>query len=243
VAALAGFADFFSPNLTLMEDDPDKFMVWNKPFYDELVPREYRFIFPYDARGFAVNAMGKAKVDEELMEATFDAFDWMCTLEGSTLVVSGVEGIHWEYDENGYITQSQAFLDRLGPEEDPWEAGALEGVEIYVGLAMDYTLWGTKTAPDYWIGDREDFRVCLENVGITQWKKLDSPVDLVGVTPLEGKIRPDLDNAWKQMMLEAVTADTPAGTRRVLAEWPETARRLGYQDMLAEKNAMVKALE
>jgi hypothetical protein len=155
--------------------------------------------------------------------------------------LSGVQGVHWDWDENGYITQSEKFLSRIGPEEDPAEVAALEGVEIYIGLAMDYALWGTKTAPNYWVGDREDFRVCLENVGMGQWKKLDDVIDLVGTSKIEGKIRPDLDQAWQQMILKATTASSADETRKIVAAWPETAKTLGYEDMLVEKNAMAKA--
>lgn len=133
-------------------------------------------------------------------EAAMKFIDYLFSPEGARLAYSGIEGVHWEYDENGVPVPTQETIDNKGKKE--WDDAQGFGVfQESVGLG-----YGVKAEDGYAVDLNSTEAVALMNNSTLDTKYSERyGVTIPGYVPLklvdEGKLEPvELDQTIKGFM-------------------------------------------
>lgn len=96
-------------------------------------------------------------------EAAFKLLDYLHGTEAARLIYSGVEGIHWNYDENGIPCWTDETIKLLQEGGDPWSATGVDHPILYsiVGVARgekceDGTITSLERTQSYFLAGLND---------------------------------------------------------------------------------------
>ncbi len=175
------------------------------------------------------------KLTQARMELVYKIITYMSSPDGVKLGIFGIEGKHFIVDANGKLAYTKEFLDRT--KGGDWNAGAQLGVGYYtLGLNQSILNEQMATPP---AGLRPDMIESRKNLKGTIFAATD-PQDLVPPGPVEVAKSPAIGNAWRDLFISAVLANTEAECRALVKGWPEQWAKLGGNDIVAEKNALMK---
>ncbi len=171
-----------------------------------------------------------AKVD-----LAYKVISYMSSIEGMKLGIFGIEGKHWTLDKDGKLAFTKEFLDRT--KGGDWNAGAQLGVGYYsMGLNQSIINGMMATPP---AGLRPDMIESRKNLKGTIFTTTE-PQDLVPPGPVQAAKLPAINNAWRDLFISAVLAGSEAECRSIVEGWPAQWVKLGGNDIVAEKNALMK---
>jgi hypothetical protein len=179
------------------------------------------------------------KLSETEVDELFKTLDWMLTPEGQILINYGIEGEHWEKRADGKIVPTKAFEDAT---HGDWNKAAQVGVGYYAQLAST-----TKEFLDMLPDDAgtEADKISVENQK-KQWApnpfELD-PMSYVSPGPIEQSKMPSIDQAWRDMVIKAIMADSEEEARKVAEGWQKTLKNLGWDDIVNERNTSVQTID
>ena len=175
------------------------------------------------------------KLTQARMELAYKIITYMSSLDGVKLGIFGIEGKHFTVDKDGKLAYTKEFLDRT--KGGDWNAGAQLGVGYYtLGLNQSVLNEQMATPP---AGLRPDMIESRKNMKGTIFPATD-PQDLVPPGPVQTAKAPAIGNAWRDLFISAVLANTEAECRALVKGWPEQWAKLGGNDIVAEKNALMK---
>ena len=175
------------------------------------------------------------KLPAEKMDALFKMLDYMSSKEGVILGMYGLEGVHWNYNADKKIEVTKDFLDRT---KGDWNLGAHEGVGYYAGFCIFPNAANDVVAPTP-VSKRPDVIESRKNLKGTIFLA-NEPQDLVPPGPVENKKMPGIRAAWLDLLIKATIAPSEAKCREIINTWPDTWKKLGGDDVIKEKNELVK---
>jgi len=174
------------------------------------------------------------KIPREKVEAAIKVLSYMSSVEGLTLALYGVQGKHWEYDKDKKLAYTKDFMDRT---KGDWNAGAQIGVGYY-SIGINQSLINSQkalTATDL----RPDMIQSRKNLLGTIFTAFE-PQDLVPPGPVESAKSSAITSAWNDLQFSAILAKSEAECRSLVKTWPAMWSKLGGDEIVKEKNELMK---
>lgn|GEM_PF-1417443 len=176
----------------------------------------------------------KKDISEEKLNALIKYFEYTMGDEGWKLTNFGQEGKDWTYDAAGKIVETQESIDKY---KGNTGAKIPEGIWYYSPTPnFDLTIqYYAPTAYD----NRADVIGTWENIKdvykTTSYNTDKAAYVLPG--PIEVKKGAGYANRWKDMVVSGVMAASDEEIKQIIAKWQETERKLGYDEISAERTA------
>ena len=173
----------------------------------------------------------KAGITEEEMAAYAKCIDFCGTYEANKFFNNGVEGVDW-VDVDGEMQLTEEFIEKRS---------TIENFSDVNGYGV-FSTWNTNAA------------VMAESLKVTVTQKdrkescnnleghqvaIDDAANAVIPGEVELEVQPLIENAWIQMVIKAISAESEDACAAIVAEWPAQRDALGYQDWVAERTAIV----
>ncbi len=174
------------------------------------------------------------KTDQSRVEAAFRVVEYLSGAEGMKLGLYGIEGRHWQLDKDGRIAYTQAFMDET---RGDWNAGAHLGVGYYSMGINQSILNDLRAVPPADL--RPDIIESRRNLTGTIFMAFD-PQDLVPPGPVQTAKLAMINKAWRKRFISAVLAGSENECRALVEGWPAQWAKLGGNDIVAEKNALMQ---
>jgi putative aldouronate transport system substrate-binding protein len=182
-------------------------------------------------------ALSEYQVDE-----LFKALDWMLTLDGQLLVNYGIEGEHWNYDADGKIQKTQAFIDRA---DHDWNKEAHEGVGYYQQIAYNELVF-EELIPESIRFPRPESKITHEHQKSIWSDKPSEDLDPILYTSpgaVEQELLASIGIAWNDMVIKAILAKSEADARNIVTGWPDTLNKMGWDKIVKERGDSAKSLD
>lgn len=217
---------------------PEVLFAGSKPLYAAGMPK-----YPDDKWTNFVGSPSSLMISKKLDEATVRHFlavlDYLVGKEGQMLVNYGIEGETYTYDANGKVRFTDEFQKQTNDLD--WNKAAAYGVFYWQQLVLNVHSYA-----DVYEGDpqllREDNQTTLKN----QQAVLDlyeagmSPPPsayMIVQGPVETKTLPAIKSAKMEMWAKVITAKSEADVEKIVADWAQTCRNMGIDDVMKEKQA------
>jgi hypothetical protein len=227
--------DLTSVNDALMAGNPDKFFTAIPAIPAPGVNAADVHIKIADAFGSGFNIFPKNTVTEEKLEAFFKYADWVLGDEGTILTKLGIEGQHWNYDENGKCVDTPEWAAEMAGNQNIQQES---GLWHYQSAAGNW-FRADKFIPGNPLLERRDSAIGYANVkDMTGYRS--QPVYAVFAGEIEQTREPQLRDAWRQLFVKAVMAPSGEEAAKIWSDWEKTAQDLGYQEMLDERNELTR---
>lgn len=215
---------------------PDIMYASSKPLYAEGVPK-----YPDDqwtnVVGSPSSLMISKKLDEETVRHFLAFLDYLVTKEGQMLVNYGIEGETYTYDADGKVQFTEQFQQNTNDLD--WNKAAAYGVFYWQQLVLNVPAYA-----DVYPGDpsllRADNKLSLENQKsvIDRYDPDMSPPPsayAVVAGPEESKVMPAIRSAKLEMWAKVISAKSEAEVEKIIADWAQTCKNMGIDDVLKEK--------
>ena len=226
-------------NISMAEIDPSWMFVMGKPMYMPGINTEPAPALTA-ALPYTLWAM-RADAPEELVDNFLKFVEWSASPEGTFVINYGIEGYHWEFDENGFIVDTPDTAERL---QGDWSLRVEEGIGWY-GIQFDYEAWASVRA-DLDINSptfAPFMRYGFENQGrVTLTGYSRNAADYVAAGEVEMTRGMGYTDRWREMVIRAVTGDA-ANIPAIVEEWRQTEIALGYEYIKAERTANARAID
>lgn len=174
----------------------------------------------------------KNGISDEQFKQIAKAIDWIGGYDASLMLLMGFEGEDWYYDEE---------TDRkLRTEEWTQKVAQNNNYQYNAGLC----LWSSLNSNADAMYDLLNC-ICVRSSDVESVQNIKghqiavtSLPNVIDAGPVEKANLTQINDAWKQMVVSAVSAESEEACREIIAAWPETLTSLGYEDIVAEKMEM-----
>lgn len=218
----------------LAESNPDAMMVTPPRLYDaEVMDQANPFIIPMEIwASYSV----RADIAPDKLKSFTNFLEYSMTEEGFFKEWWGVEGTHWQKDDQNKIVDTPECAERL---KGDWNLRAHEGIQWYTGIS-NYDLIVQYTAPTTF-DLRKDMIQSWQNLG-REYNEAYSvnPNKYITAGPVEMKNSLGASERFKQMIMQAVTAPNVSEVQKIVTDWAATEKSLGYEEIKAERTESCK---
>ncbi len=226
------YAATYSINDSFYAEEPgsDKYFVSCPTFscYDELPAEEVNSV-EIVSSPFNRIAITKQGISENDFKRIVKAIDWIGTYDASLMLLMGFEDEDWYYDE---------ATDRK-LRTDEWTQKVTESSTHQYNAGLCY--WSSLNSNAQAMYDllncicvRPSDVESVQNIQGHQIAVTSAP-NVVTAGPVEKSKMTLVEDAWKQMVIGAISAPSEAECRNVVSQWPQTMEDLGYNEIVEEK--------
>jgi putative aldouronate transport system substrate-binding protein len=221
----------------LMKTNSDSYFVGLPPFPAPGVTKVQNGFYA-DPWGYHVMFFPKNTCSPEALDAHMKYGEWVQTDEGAKITMFGIEGTHWQYDENHMIIQTPQWAEQMKSNQSLM----LEtGLWYYQCAAADWTRTAKFQAESVTL-KRPDIKETGDNVSPQNWTHTDVVYAVFPGQTEQSKL-PQVRDAWKQQLVKAVMAGSEEECKQIIGQWPTIAKNLGYDQLLDERNNLVSKVK
>ncbi|NLG25913.1 MAG: hypothetical protein GX558_11190 [Clostridiales bacterium] len=174
-------------------------------------------------------------IDEETFKKLAKAIDWIGTYDASLMLLMGFEGSEWELEQGtDRKIRTAAWTENVSRHANyQYNAGLCYWSSLNSNIGAMYDLLAAICVR------KSD----IESVGNIKGHQIavSDPMNIVAAGAIESEKGGLIEDAWKKMVIAAVSADTADGCRAALDAWPSQLEVLGYQEIVAERIASCEA--
>jgi putative aldouronate transport system substrate-binding protein len=169
-------------------------------------------------------------ISEEHLDRYFKCIDYIGGYEGSVMTLLGFEDKEWERDSEGAIRRTEEYNRKVDIDNlYQWKSGLCVYSQLNPNpeaLADLLNCIATRPADVESVKNIQGHQIALS-----------LPIHIVATGEIESEKMPLIDKEWNEMFIKAVTeAKSEDECAKIVDEWPTTANKLGYQDVLKERN-------
>jgi putative aldouronate transport system substrate-binding protein len=186
-------------------------------------------IFAVPMSGWIVTRDG---ITESDVADYMKAVNYIGTYEGAVRNYIGIEGRQWEYNDAGEIVYTEDYLSKR---DSIPNYNAIEGIGAVGWMSSHKDVTSRMLQL---VVTKPDVVQSVENLRGFQTAKLE-PINSVIAGEIELSKGPLIENAYKQMVIQAISADSAAECRAIVAAWPAQRDALGYQAWVEERTEAV----
>jgi len=169
-------------------------------------------------------------IPEEHLDRYFKCIDYIGSYEGSVMTLLGFEGKEWERDSEGVIRRTEEYNKKVDIDNlYQWKSGLCVYSQLNPNpkaLADLLNCIATRPADVESVRNIQGHQIALS-----------LPIHIVAAGEIENEKMPLIDKAWREMFIKAVSkARSEDECAKIVDEWSTTADKLGYQDVIKERN-------
>jgi hypothetical protein len=146
-----------------------------------------------------------------------------------------LEGRQWEYDADGNVVYTADYVEKRTKIPN---YNAIEGIGTVGWMCTHRDITSRLLQLVITQADRQR---SVDNIRGYQVAKLD-PINVVIPGEVELAKQPLIENAYKQMIIRAVSADSAVECEKVLEAWPKQLEDLGYEEWVQERTRQVEEM-
>lgn len=212
--------------------------------YDKTNIPEENYQKPWTSRlGYYSSLIVSKDLDEATAEHFVAVLDYMATKEGQLLVQMGVEGISYEFDENGMAQYTEQFIEDTNNLD--WNKQAAYGVAYLQQFVYNFPAY-EDVIDSYPALEREDNVKSLANdFHLTYYDPTMEPTKdyYVVAGEQETKLMNAIYEAHDKLLVDVMLAANEAEVENLVNAYGEQCKALGIDDIVAERQAFVDNLD
>lgn len=168
-------------------------------------------------------------IDEETFYRLAKAIDWIGTYDASLMLLMGFEGSEWEYEEGtNRKVRTEEWTENVAARVNyQYNAGLCYWSSLNSNIDAMYDLLAA-------ICVRKSDIESVANIHGHQIA-ISDPMNIVAAGPIEAEYMSLIEDAWQDMVIQAISADSEAACRAALEAWPDTLNGLHYAEIVEER--------
>jgi len=170
-------------------------------------------------------------IDEDTFHRLAKAIDWIGEYENSLMLLMGFEGEEWEYEEGtGRKIRTESWTENVSRDANwQYKSGLCFWSSLNSNVQAMYDLLNA-------ICVRASDVDSVMNIKGHQIAVYDA-MNIMAAGPVETEYMPLINDAWTQMVVAAISAETAEECQAQLDAWPATLEGLNYKAIVEERIA------
>jgi putative aldouronate transport system substrate-binding protein len=174
-------------------------------------------------------------IDEETFYRLAKVIDWIGTYDASLMLLMGFEGAEWEYEEGtDRKIRTKSWTENVSKD----------------------TSWQYKSGLCYWSSLNSNVQamydllaaICVRASDVDSVNNIkghqiavSDPMNIVANGEVQNEFGPLIEDAWREMVIAAISANSQEAAKAIIDEWPATLEGLNYRAIVDERVASCKA--
>lgn len=177
-------------------------------------------------------------IDEETLRHFLAALDYLATTDGQILVQAGIEGVPFQWNEDGKYEWLPEFVEKTNNLD--WNKNAVYGVGYYAQMVFNIPAIADKQTVSPAL-QREDNYLSWENRQEVRDKydaEMDPPKDYYFLPgEVEGQKFAAIKDVRQEFWAKVVAAQSEEEVESLVTEWGKTTKNMGIDEIIAERQA------